>query len=123
MWEKPVLPPKTGSYKHWAENLAEYAGSSTFLKEKNYWKQLGTLEIPSIPKDFETEENQVKDARDVSFHLEKNETSLLLTKVNQAYGTEINDILLAAFGMAIKKTFGSDRVSIALEGHGREPIP
>ncbi|MDQ1353597.1 MAG: surfactin/lichenysin synthetase, partial [Acidobacteriota bacterium] len=64
----------------------------------------------------------VKDTRSISFTLGEDETSLLLTKVNNAFRTEINDILLTMLGMGIRKTFALDRVLIALEGHGREDI-
>ncbi|MDQ1353576.1 MAG: hypothetical protein QG657_3882, partial [Acidobacteriota bacterium] len=42
--------------------------------------------------------------------------------VNHAYKTEINDILLTALGLGIKKTFDLNPISIVLEGHGREEI-
>jgi non-ribosomal peptide synthase protein (TIGR01720 family) len=42
--------------------------------------------------------------------------------VNEAFSTEINDILLTALGLSVSKTFGIIRVLIALEGHGREEI-
>ncbi|MCP4150443.1 MAG: non-ribosomal peptide synthetase, partial [bacterium] len=34
----------------------------------------------------------------------------------------IDDILMTALGLAIKKTFGNEKVVVALEGHGREEI-
>jgi amino acid adenylation domain-containing protein/non-ribosomal peptide synthase protein (TIGR01720 family) len=121
--EEPVLPPKTGSFKLWAENLSVYADSKAFLKEKNYWQKIVSLEVPPIPKDFAVDDNYVKDTLDVSFKLGEKETALLLKKVNKAFNTEINDILLTALGLGIKKTLGHDRAAIALEGHGREEIP
>ncbi|MCP5054774.1 MAG: hypothetical protein GY940_46850, partial [bacterium] len=60
----------------------------------------------------------------LQFLLEEKETAQLLTDVNRAFNTEINDILLTALGLGLAKTFNSlDRkVLIALEGHGREDI-
>jgi len=95
------------------------------LKEKSYWEQLESNIaniVPGIPKDFHVEGNDVKDTRSVSVVLEKEETELLLSGVNRAFNTEINDILLTAFGLGMNKTFGLDRVLVALEGHGREEI-
>jgi surfactin family lipopeptide synthetase A len=46
----------------------------------------------------------------------------LLSKVNEAFNTEINDILLTALGLAVRQTYGHEKVLIALEGHGREDI-
>jgi non-ribosomal peptide synthase protein (TIGR01720 family) len=42
--------------------------------------------------------------------------------VNDAFGTEINDILLTALGLAVQEQYGHDRLLIAQEGHGREDI-
>ncbi|MGD2088698.1 MAG: amino acid adenylation domain-containing protein, partial [Candidatus Aminicenantes bacterium] len=120
--EKPVLPPKTDSFKHWAQSLSEYANSNTLLKEKAYWNQWEANIVPAIRKDFEVNENAVKDTRTISFTMEEEETKLLFTKVNRGFNTDINDILLTALGLGIKKAFEQDRVLLALEGHGREEV-
>ncbi|HLP47621.1 MAG TPA: condensation domain-containing protein, partial [Candidatus Kapabacteria bacterium] len=120
--EKLVLPPKTDSYKRWAEQLTQYANSKNFLKEKSYWQKIASGEVPSIPGDFPIAENLNKDFTGTSFTLNEKETERLLTKANEAFGTEIIDLLLTAFGMAMKKTFDRDRIAITLEGHGREQI-
>ncbi|MCU0286454.1 MAG: amino acid adenylation domain-containing protein, partial [Acidobacteria bacterium] len=120
--EKPALPPKTDSFKLWSERLSEYANSKTFLKEKTYWQKIESLTVPLLPKDFDVADNYIKNVRSISFTLSEKETSLLLRKVNRAYKTEINDILLTALGLGIKKSFALDHVLIALEGHGREEI-
>jgi amino acid adenylation domain-containing protein/non-ribosomal peptide synthase protein (TIGR01720 family)/FkbM family methyltransferase len=120
--EKLTLPLKTDSFKVWAEKLTAYAGSDIFLKEKSYWVELESEPIPGIRKDFENEENYMRDMNTSSFSLNEEETGLLLTWVNEAFGTEINDILLTALGLAVKKVFDKNRLLIALEGHGREEI-
>jgi iturin family lipopeptide synthetase B len=117
-----VLPLKTDSYKKWAKRLPEYANNKRFLKEIDYWAGLGLTAAPTIIKDFPGENNLIKDADYVSFNLSEEETTNLLTKVNDPFGTEINDILLTALGMAFRETYGHDKVTIALEGHGREEI-
>ncbi|HLP61954.1 MAG TPA: condensation domain-containing protein, partial [Candidatus Deferrimicrobium sp.] len=124
--EKPSflpLPPKSDSFKLWAERLKAYADHPQFLKEKSYWRQMESLGIPAapLPQDFETTGQDGNMGR-ISFSLSNEETRLLLNEANRAFNTEINDILLTALGMGIKKTFGLERVLIALEGHGREDI-
>ncbi|HLP60598.1 MAG TPA: condensation domain-containing protein, partial [Candidatus Deferrimicrobium sp.] len=128
--KKLTLPPKTDSFKTWAEKLSAYANSQALLKEKNYWQKIESTEAPliimkdfAVPDNYSTD-NHSKDVRDISFTLSEEETKLLLTKVNEIFRTEINDILLTALAIGMKKTFGldCDRVSIALEGHGREEI-
>ncbi|MCU0284949.1 MAG: amino acid adenylation domain-containing protein, partial [Acidobacteria bacterium] len=119
---QPELPPKTDSFKVWAEQLSTYADSHLFLKKKDYWRELEAEPISYIEKDFETGVDYIKDTRKESFTLDENETSLLLTKAGRAFKTEINDILLTALGMSIQKVFGKERMLIAFEGHGREDI-
>ncbi|MCU0289013.1 MAG: condensation domain-containing protein, partial [Acidobacteria bacterium] len=116
------LPLKTDAFKTWAEKLVVYADSDAFLKEKNYWAGLESLDIPVIERDFPAAGNYRRDEDFLSFRLNEKETEDLLTRANNAFGTEINDILLAALAAAIKKTWGHDRTAVALEGHGREEI-
>jgi amino acid adenylation domain-containing protein/non-ribosomal peptide synthase protein (TIGR01720 family) len=119
------LPMKTDSFKVWAEGLVNAANSEVFLKEIVFWGELKqkAMTTPPIPRDFE-EEYYMADNANCHFRLSREETRQLLTRVNEAYGTEINDILITALGLAIVKTFGPNchRLLLALEGHGRETV-
>ncbi|MCK4762898.1 MAG: amino acid adenylation domain-containing protein, partial [Candidatus Aminicenantes bacterium] len=118
------LPLKTDSFTNWSEAIRRYADSEKFLKEeKKYWAGLESITVPPLPRDFDGDvHNYVKDTAGLSFALEEAETEKLLTRVNQAFGTEINDILLTALSAAIGSSFGCPRVLVGLEGHGRESI-
>lgn len=116
------LPAKSDSFRDWAVKLSGYADSDTFLKEKQFWRWQETVAVPVLEADTPGGSNRVGDTLRHSFRLSGEETQQLLTKANFAFGTEINDILLTALGIAFKKTFGHDRLMIALEGHGREEI-
>ncbi|UCH94252.1 MAG: non-ribosomal peptide synthetase, partial [Candidatus Aminicenantes bacterium] len=119
--EPLALPLKTCSYKVWAEKLLEYANREALLNEKTYWAKLESTRVPELKKDFQGS-NLVKDTEDSSLILGEEETNLLLTRVNNAFNTRINDILLAAFGLGIRETYGHNKVLVAMEGHGREEI-
>jgi amino acid adenylation domain-containing protein/non-ribosomal peptide synthase protein (TIGR01720 family) len=116
-----VLPPKTDSFKLWSEQQVQYSNSTLFLKEKSYWGALEQTPAPAIRTDF-TGDNFCKDTGSLSFTLNEENTTTLLGKVNEAFGTEINDILLTALGLSINSIYGINRVLVALEGHGREKI-
>ncbi|MCP5047694.1 MAG: amino acid adenylation domain-containing protein, partial [bacterium] len=116
------LPLKTDSFKTWAEKLRKYAAGEELLKEKHYWEQLLTQPTPQIEHDFKGGSNRTKEAVSLPFRLSESQTETLLKSVNHAYGTEINDILLTALGLAVKETWGHNRFFIALEGHGRENL-
>jgi len=117
---KLVLPLKTDSFKVWSEKLGEYANSSSFLEEKTHLLELESIDFPAIRKDFREKDNYLRDVETLSFRLGKEQTKLLFTGVNSAFGTEIKDVLLTALGLAVKKLFSSNQVLIALEGDGRQ---
>ncbi|MDM5300447.1 surfactin non-ribosomal peptide synthetase SrfAA [Bacillus subtilis] len=120
---EPVLPQKTHSFAEYAERLQDFANSKAFLKEKEYWRQLEEQTVAAkLPKDRESGDQRMKHTKTIEFSLTAEETEQLTTKVHEAYHTEMNDILLTAFGLAMKEWTGQDRVSVHLEGHGREEI-
>ncbi|MCP4155284.1 MAG: hypothetical protein GY757_46590, partial [bacterium] len=116
------LPKKTESFKTWSEELNRYANSDKFLKEKEYWRQTMVMEKSLIKKDFDEPTGYLEDSMRHSFQLSEEETRQLMTKVNNAYTTNINEILLTALGRALKRSFQIDGMYIHLEGHGREEI-
>ncbi|MCP4215914.1 MAG: amino acid adenylation domain-containing protein, partial [bacterium] len=116
------LPLKTDSFKLWAEGLSRYACNDSFLKKEAYHPLPSGRGIPVIPTDFDHNDNYVKDIESASFTLPTRETALLLTEVNEAFSTEIDDILLTALGLAIRGVSGTEELLIALEGHGRADI-
>ncbi|MGB5927695.1 MAG: amino acid adenylation domain-containing protein, partial [Cyclobacteriaceae bacterium] len=115
------LPPKTDSFKVWSERLSAWAEDKAFGTEATYWQSILQEEIPSLIEDDQIE-SSIKDYEAEGFKLDKAYTQRLLTSVNKAFNTKINDILLAALGSALSDTFGNERIAIDLEGHGREPL-
>jgi len=116
------FPDKTDSYRDWAGKLKEYAASNELLKEIEYWKQIQGNTVKLLPKDNEITGNYVCDSVNAQANLSEKETEQLLKQVNKAYNTEINDILLTALGIAVKKWSGLDSIAVSMEGHGREEI-
>jgi len=119
------LPEKTDSFKYWANKLDEYSVIKKTLKELDYWKQVEAVKVKPLPLDnpVKEEDKIYKNFDMVHFTLSSEETESLLTRVHKAYGTEINDILLAGLGVAFKGWTGSETLLIQLEGHGRESLP
>ena len=116
------LPDKTISFRKWAQELAEHARSATLEHEADYWLAVSSAKSGPIPVDFSGGQNTEASARIVSMSLDVEETSALLQKVPQAYNTEINDVLLAALGLALTSWIGQPGARINLEGHGREEL-
>ncbi|OAJ74063.1 hypothetical protein AYJ08_10560 [Brevibacillus sp. SKDU10] len=120
--EEIIFPAKTHSCQEWARNVAVYANSKAFIKEIDYWKSIEQTTVPRLPKDTEIESCTRQEELHLQFQLSKDNTQELLTKVHQAYHTEMNDILLTALGLALHAWTGEEQFLINLEGHGREEI-
>ncbi len=123
--QKPLqLPPKTSSFKTWAEELQNYAKTPEFYAQFKYWLNRDFPSISPLPLDCqgEAQSNIVAHAKTVSFTLTEEQTRLLLQEVPQAYNTQINDILLTALVQAFGHWTGSYKLLLDMEGHGRENV-
>ncbi len=116
------LPPKTTSFKTWAEKLMDYANAPNIAQETDFWKSIAQKARPVLPADNPAGENLEKYANGVANSLDKATTKALLTEVPPVYKTEINDILLTALTLAFGRWQGKRSLLINLEGHGREAL-
>ena len=118
---QPVsLPPKSSSVKQWSEKLVDWAGMETAVSTTPHWQTNSTSSIL-----FNTDgANNTSDTHTVSVKLNADETRALLQDVPNAYNTNINDALLTAAALAVENASTepsrSGRLSLTLEGHGRE---
>lgn len=120
--EKVALPPKTTSFKSWAERLHAHSQSEVLLAEAPHWLSLSANTGGHLPKDYEGGANTAASARTVSVALEADETRALLQEVPAAFRTQINEVLLTALTRAVGDWTGSRRLLLDLEGHGREDV-
>jgi len=118
------LSAKTTAFIDWAEKLNNYAQSEIIKLELDYWLNQPWFKITPLPSDDADikQENAVGSAACVSVKLSQEETQTLLLSVNEAYNTQINDILLSALVLSIAEWTGNSTVLIDLEGHGREEL-
>jgi amino acid adenylation domain-containing protein/non-ribosomal peptide synthase protein (TIGR01720 family) len=116
------LPPKTTSFRRWAQRLTEHAQSDTVKAELPYWRSVTESGATPLPVDFRDGANTEASARSVTVSLSVEETEALLQDVPAAYRSEINDALLAALARALARWTGSQTSLVELEGHGREDL-
>ncbi|MEG4578513.1 amino acid adenylation domain-containing protein [Microcoleus sp. MON1_C5] len=116
------LPPKTTSFKHWAQRLVEYAQSEALHQEFDYWLAHLQKPISPLPVDFAGGSNAVAQSRIVSVAIAAEDTNVLLHEVPKVYRTQINDVLLAALAWAFAQWTRELTLLVDLEGHGREDI-
>jgi amino acid adenylation domain-containing protein/non-ribosomal peptide synthase protein (TIGR01720 family) len=120
------LPPKTMSLLSWSRLLTQQAEQGVRRVEESLWlSQLAT--IRPLPQDYPITlgMNTLADTHLLTGELDRHSTVELL-KAPSVYFGSINDVLLAALGLALCKWseshFGyrlGDPV-VTLEGHGRE---
>ena len=116
-----ILGTKGTSYRQWVQSISEYKQSDIdgLRKEKAYWESV----ISDLAKSNELLQNQGKfPSYQTEIYFDKSNTNLLLQKVNQVYGTEINDVLLTALAKTLASFTGNPYHHIVLEGHGREDL-
>jgi non-ribosomal peptide synthase protein (TIGR01720 family) len=113
------LGAKTTSFRDWSLRLGEYVSSGGLDRELAHWT--AALDGAPLPVD-RTPPVPGMPARTVTALLSAPDTEALLRGAPTAYRTGINDVLLAALAWALSRWTGRDRVSIDLEGHGREEI-
>nr|WP_295875037.1 non-ribosomal peptide synthetase [uncultured Chitinophaga sp.] len=118
----PALPLKTDAFSYWQEQQAVYAESETLRQEEAYWSAVEATSVQPLPVDNHDGANLMEDITTTSVLLDEEVTAKLLTRCYKAYRTEVNDVLLTALGQAVQALFGTDKVMVKLEGHGRENI-
>jgi amino acid adenylation domain-containing protein/non-ribosomal peptide synthase protein (TIGR01720 family) len=130
-----LLPPKTTSFKSWAQRIVKYAKSETIKEERDYW--LGILQKYDyrLPLDYpDKEENthfnkqnrpvlaSVRQNRPVLTSLSVEETQVLLKKVTATYCTRFIDVLLTALVQTFARWTGKHYLLVRLLSHGRDSI-
>jgi non-ribosomal peptide synthase protein (TIGR01720 family) len=119
--ETVQLPPKTASFKHWAERLERFAISEDIRGEADFWLSKKRERAPRLPLDRPEGigSNTVGSARSLSVSLNETETRALLYDLPKTYRTQINDVLLTALTRAFTKWMETDSVLVDVESHGR----
>jgi amino acid adenylation domain-containing protein/non-ribosomal peptide synthase protein (TIGR01720 family) len=122
--QKIKFPPKTTSYKRWAERLQEYSQSESLQREADYWGSLSRLsaEFQSLPVDHHSGANLELSARSVSISLDPEETRTLLEKAPRVYRAQIDEVLLTALAQSLSRWSGARAQLVDLESHGREAL-
>ncbi|WP_417852003.1 condensation domain-containing protein [Tumebacillus lipolyticus] len=119
--QKVSLPPKTTSYRYWAERLHEYAQSERAMQEAPYWLDERWQQVKGLPTDL-AGENVESSVNNVYVTLSKAETQQLLQEVPKAYHTQINDVLLTALAKSFANWTQERRLLVNIEAHGREDL-
>jgi non-ribosomal peptide synthase protein (TIGR01720 family) len=117
--------PEITSYEEWAATLAEYAATDQPRADGQYWlSDLSGCEYLRLPVDeiADADTNVVRTTHTVRGRLGQSETKALLSRVPEAYGTRITEVLVAALVGVLGNWTGPGALLVDLEGHGRDEL-
>ena len=114
------LPPKTTSFKRWAERLAERAHAEQVRQELGYWLAEARRHLAALPVDLLEGENAAASAQTVWVSLDAEATQALLRDVPRAYQTRTDEVLLTALAQTFAQWTGTRALLLDLESYGRE---
>ncbi len=117
--ESVNLGRKNTSYRDCALFVERYAQSHQASRQLDYWLHTVNSYVP-LPVDGEQQLTQFKDIENITITLDENLTRKLLTEVNKAFNTRIDDLLLSSLAKTICDWSNHPDVLIGFEGHGRE---
>ncbi|MEL7145168.1 MAG: MupA/Atu3671 family FMN-dependent luciferase-like monooxygenase [Bacteroidota bacterium] len=116
------LPLKTDSFQSWSGSLDRYRQTTVYAKSRAYWIDVLKESKETIRRDYPEQNNALKDRKTHLITLDKEYTARLLADAHKPFGTQVNDIMLAALVMTVNQLYGHSNICIDLEGHGREDI-
>ncbi|SCW27856.1 MULTISPECIES: non-ribosomal peptide synthetase [unclassified Pseudomonas] len=109
-----VLPAVTAGFHVWSEALQRHRGEPEVLAQVDYWRDQLAAE-GSVPEQVSV----YGESRTLEAQLSVEQTQLLLGDCHVAYGTQVQDLLVAALAGTIGQWQGRERVTLELESHGR----
>ncbi|MEU2060469.1 non-ribosomal peptide synthase/polyketide synthase [Streptomyces sp. NPDC013455] len=117
--EEPRPEPEHTAFADWARDLAERVRAGGLDDDLAYWTAEAALPRTPLPVDLPGTP-LAGSVRTLRTRVDRATTEALLRRVPAAYRTQVNDVLLSALGRVLVDWTGADRVTVALEGHGRE---
>ncbi|MFD1832036.1 non-ribosomal peptide synthase/polyketide synthase [Streptomyces desertarenae] len=119
---EPVrLEPATTPFADWAAHLSRRVRAGDLDGDLPYWTAEAARPCSPLPVDHPGTP-LAGSVRTVRTRVDRATTEALLRKVPGVYRTQVNDVLLSALGRVLADWAGTERVTVALEGHGREDL-
>ena len=115
-YEQLALPPKTTSFKEWANRLEQFAQSDDLSASS-----VDAARVNPLPVDYPHGINIEASARTINVSLDEAETSALLRALPTSYQAKFDEALLAALAETFHE-WTSGPLLVDVEGHGRDPI-
>ncbi|HEV7627962.1 MAG TPA: condensation domain-containing protein, partial [Streptomyces sp.] len=120
----PQLQPVETSLRHWSRALSAQAREEQRLAELPLWTDMLATPGPQLAKrPLDPARDTTGRARSHLLTYGAERARHLFTTIPAAFHCEINDVLLTALALAVRRCLGTEGdVLIDVEGHGREPV-
>ncbi|MEN2396410.1 non-ribosomal peptide synthetase [Pseudomonas halotolerans] len=109
-----VLPAVTAGFHVWSEALQRHRSESEVSAQVDFWHEQLAAE-GTVPE----QRSVYGESRTLDAQLSVEQTRWLLGDCHGAYGTQVQDLLVAALAGTIGQWLGRERVTLELESHGR----
>ncbi|MEK4853044.1 amino acid adenylation domain-containing protein [Paenibacillus sp. FSL H7-0756] len=114
------LPGTTASFKEWTEFMHDEAVRLKAQKEAVYWNKILEPDYAWPLKQRGEEQTAAVCMETIEAALSEEETCLLMTRANEAYRTETQELVLTSFLKGLCESSGQEHLLVELESHGRE---
>lgn len=106
------LPTPSASFHQWSEALQAHAPH--MQAQLPYWREQLSAETPGPQTG-----NLYGASRTLDSRLSTEQTQALLGDCHDAYGTQVQDLLMAALAEVMGSWLGREHITVELESHGR----
>jgi amino acid adenylation domain-containing protein/non-ribosomal peptide synthase protein (TIGR01720 family) len=114
------LGEKTNSFQQWSQALVDYTHSAELSHSRAFWKQQISGPVDTIRPDWEVAEPTYGTTGQILRKLDTTATRELLTLAGRNNASQMNNLLLAALGLACREWQGLTSVAVTMESHGRD---
>ncbi|MBX8518802.1 AMP-binding protein [Pseudomonas cichorii] len=109
-----ALPAVSAGFHVWSEALQRHRSEPEVLAQADYWREQLVAEGMVLEQ-----ANEYGQSRTLETQLSVEQTQRLQGDCHSAYGTQVQDLLVAALAGVIGQWQGRERVTLELESHGR----
>ncbi|MFF0741729.1 amino acid adenylation domain-containing protein [Streptomyces sp. NPDC004111] len=111
------LGPRGTTFQEWARTLTEHVRAGGLDHELPYWQQLGSP--APLPRDHEGTAT-VAGSRSAAVRISAEDSEQLTEHAPTLYRTKVEEVAFAVLAQVLSRWSGSERVTVDLEGHGRD---
>ncbi|MBD3557662.1 amino acid adenylation domain-containing protein [Planktothrix sp. FACHB-1355] len=120
--EKTKPGEKTCSFRQWSTAISRDFDYRQALEKGSFWlNNAGSSRVFWNP-DYPAGENTEQFAERLTCRLDAPETKILINEIPTAFDSQITNILLIAWLQAVREWNDTDKILVAVEGHGRDEI-